>query len=83
MLELKVHSEKLLKDNDIAIQAQQRAKTTFFIPITHAARQSRDTQVGSRRQHNERVTIDRAIAIFHAHRPSLMDNDLTPLVIDR
>ena len=69
LLELKRHREKLLKNT--ATQAHpQRTITTFFSPITpNATSQSRDTKMGSRPEHNKRVTIDQAIAICRARRP--------------
>ena len=69
LLELKRHREKLLKDNNTVTKAHpQRAITTLFSPITptNATSQSRDTQMGARPGHNQGVTIDRAMTIFHA-----------------
>ena len=72
LLELKKHREKLLKDHNTTTQAHsQRTMTTFFSPITptHTTSQSRTTKVDSQLGHNIGVIIDRAIAIYSAHRP--------------
>ena len=63
--------DKLLWDNNIAIQArQQRTITTLFSPITlHASSQLTATQMNSWPGHCKGITIVQAIAICHAHRP--------------
>ena len=68
LLELKIHREKLSKDNNTATQAHpQRTITTFFTLITptNATRQSRATRLG----HNKEVTIGLVIAFWHACKP--------------
>ena len=70
LVELKRQRQKLLKDNTAAQAHQQRTITTFFSSITptHAT---------------SLIHIDWVITISHAHRPHLMDYDLTTLVINR
>ena len=61
----------------------QRTITTFFSPVTptNATSQSRATQMGSRPGHNKGVTIDRAIAMWHARKPQPFEINPITLVI--
>ena len=59
LLELKRHTEKLLKNRTSTEAHQPRTITTFFSPITpHVTTQSRATQMGPQPIHSKGVTID-------------------------